>query len=79
MSRENKNNRSIRKENDSRFLWMVILTLVVAGGALIGLIYGFVGFLTALPFLLIGALLIFIPWLLFKGIDRFLDWLDQRE
>lgn len=75
----NRSSRSIRKTNDQRFLWMVILTLVVVGGGLIGFIYGFIGLLTALPFLLIGAALILIPWILFKGLDWFMEWLENRE
>ncbi len=54
--------REIRKNDNRSFLILVIFTLVVVGGVLIGLIYGGTAVLTALPFLLGGALLILLPW-----------------
>lgn len=58
---------------------MAILTLIIAGSLLSGLVYGWGAILTALPFLLIGGLLILVPWLFMRGLDYFMDWLETRE
>ena len=71
--RPHTNARQIRKENDRKFLLMVILTLVVVGGGLIALIFGPLALLTALPFLLFGAALIFIPWLVLVGMEKLVE------
>ncbi|MCP4421043.1 MAG: hypothetical protein GY805_30905 [Chloroflexi bacterium] len=68
--------REIRKNNNRSFLIMVIFTLVVVGSVLIGLIYGWLAILTALPFLLGGALLILLPWGLLTLIEK---WREQME
>ena len=52
----------IRKENDRKFLYMAILTLILLGGGLIAFIWGPGALLTSFPFLLIGALLIALPY-----------------
>ena len=67
------NNRNLRAETDRKMLWMVVLTLVVFGGALIGLIYGVAAIITALPFLLAGAFAIGILYIILKGIEFLLD------
>ncbi len=67
--------REIRKGNDRFTLIMVLFTLVVVGSLLIGLIYGWLAILTALPFLLGGALLIFVPWGLLLLIEKWRDGL----
>jgi len=71
-SNKPQNNRKLREETDRKMLWMVVLTLVVFGGVLIGLIYGVTAIMTALPFLLLGALAIGILFLIMKGIDYLL-------
>lgn len=58
---------------------MVILTLVVVGGGLIALIFGPVALLTALPFLLGGALLILLPWGLLTAVQKWRDHMEQAE
>lgn len=67
------NNRQIRKENDRKFLVMVIFTLVGGGGGLIALIFGPMALLTALPFLLAGAGLILVPWLVLAGLEKLME------
>ena len=67
------NSRQIRKQNDRKYLLMAVFTLVVMGGGLIGLIYGWVGLLTALPFLLLGAGLIVLPWLVLVGLEKLVE------
>ena len=66
------NNRKLREETDRKMLWMVVLTLVVFGGIVVGLIYGTMAFVAALPFLLLGALAIGILYLILSGIDYLL-------
>ena len=67
------NNRRIRKENDRKFLYMAIFTLVVFGGGLIALIFGPLALLTSLPFLLVGAGLILIPWFILVGLEKLVE------
>ena len=67
------NSRQIRKQNDRKYLLMVVFTLVVLGGGLISLVYGWVGLLTALPFLLLGASLILLPWLVLVGLEKLVE------
>ncbi len=74
-TRDDLSSRQIRKENDRLTLIMVIFTLVVVGSLLIGLIYGWLAILTALPFLLGGALLIFVPWGVLILIEKWRDGL----
>ena len=71
--REDLSSREIRKDNDRFTLMMVIFTLVVVGSLLIGLIYGWLAILTALPFLLGGAFLIFVPWGVLVLIEKWRD------
>lgn len=70
------NLRRLRRDKDRRLLVLVILTLVVAGGGLIGVILGPEALLTALPCLLGGALLILLPWLLLTVVEK---WRDRME
>jgi hypothetical protein len=65
-----------RREDDRSYLWMVIFTLVVVGGGLIALIWGPTALLTALPCLLGGAGLIFIPWGLLTAVEK---WRNRIE
>ena len=76
---KHKNAQSIRRDNNRRNLWMAVLTLVVGGSLLSGLVYGWQAILSSIPFLLIGALLILVPWLVMQGIGKFLDWMDSEE
>ena len=68
--------RRFRRERDRGLLILVILTLVVVGGGLIGLILGLEALLTALPCLLGGVLLILVPWLLLTSVEK---WRDRME
>jgi len=76
LERDDLSAREIRKNNDRFTLVMVLFTLVVVGSLLIGLIYGWLAILTALPFLLGGAFLIFVPWGLLVLIEK---WRDSLE
>lgn len=68
--------RTIRQENDRLFLWLVIGGLIIGGGGTIALVYGASSLLTALPCLLGGAALIFIPW----GVLAFMErWQKRRN
>ncbi len=70
------NLRKHQKEDDKRMLYVVIFTLVVVGGGLIGLIFGWEALLTAIPCLLGGALLILIPWGLLTLAEKWRDRMD---
>ncbi|HFQ93814.1 MAG TPA: hypothetical protein ENK32_07385 [Anaerolineae bacterium] len=73
------NPRRYQQANDRKFLIMVILTLVVVGGGLITLIFGPMALLTALPFLLGGAVLILLPWGLLTAVQKWRDHMEQAE
>ena len=70
------NLRRLRRTRDRQLLILVILTLVVAGGSLIGAILGLEALLTALPCLLGGVLLILVPWLLLTSVET---WRDRMQ
>ncbi len=70
------NMRRNRQETDKRLLVLVIFMLVVVGGALIGLIFGWEAVVTAVPCLLGGALLILVPWGLLTLAEKWRDRLD---
>ncbi len=65
--------RRLRKQNERRILVVVLLTLVVVGGGLIGLFFGPVAMLAALPCLLSGTGAILGLWLFFAMIERWLN------
>jgi len=60
----------LRQRNELRLLITAIVVLVVVGGGLIGLIFGWGQLLTALPCLLAGAGLLAGLYLLFVGLER---------
>ncbi|HUS70361.1 MAG TPA: hypothetical protein VM075_06275 [Anaerolineae bacterium] len=62
--------RRLRQRNELRLLITAIVVLVVVGGGLIGLIFGWGQLLTALPCLLAGAGLLAGLYLLFVGLER---------
>ena len=65
------NLRKMRQRNDRAFLFLVLFSLVVVGGALIWAIYGNAAILTALPCLLFGALAIAIPYGMLVLLERY--------
>ncbi len=78
-NRAHKTANSIRKDADRRNMWMAVLTLVAGGSIMSGIFFGWQAFFSSLPFLLIGAALILLPWIFFRGLDIFMDWLDDEE
>jgi amino acid transporter len=62
--------RGLRKRNELWLLVAVIVVLVVVGGGLIGLIFGFSQVLTALPCLLAGAAIIAALYFVFVVLER---------
>ena len=62
--------RGLRQRNELWLLLAAIVLLVVVGGVLIGLVFGFNQLLTALPCLLAGAGLIAGLYFLFVGLER---------
>ena len=73
------NPRRQREQENRRYLWLVLLTLVVVGGGLIGLIYGRTVLLTAVPCLLGGAALILIPWWALTLLEKWRNWMEREE
>lgn len=71
--------RRYRKESDRRFLMLVVFTLVIVGGGLIGFILGPEALITALPCLLVGAGLIVVPWLLLTAVEKWRQRMEQAD
>ncbi|RLC73016.1 MAG: hypothetical protein DRI52_02580 [Chloroflexi bacterium] len=65
--------RRLRKQTERRLLIASILLLVIVGGGLIGLIFGPVEMLAALPCLLSGAGAILGLYLLLVVIERWIN------
>lgn len=66
----------MKGRDEKRLLLLVIFTLVVVGGGLIGLIFGWEAAVTAVPCLLGGAFLIFVPWGLLTLAEK---WRNRLE
>ena len=63
-------------DKERPYLVLTIVTLVIVGGAIIGLVYGMEALITALPILLFGALMISSLWLLITAVAR---WRARSE
>lgn len=70
------NTRRNKQESDRKYLYLVIFTLVVVGGFLIGIIFGVESLLTALPCLIAGAAMIVMPWLVLAVLQKWRDRMD---
>lgn len=79
MSRRPTNMRKYRAESDRKFLIAAIVTLVVVGGGLTAVIFGWRTLFTAIPCLLGGALLILVPWFLLSGLETWRDRMERRD
>jgi hypothetical protein len=72
MSERRKN--SSNKNDDRHYLWIIISFLIVVGAGVIYLVYGASALILAIPVLLIGALLLLLPFYLIQ----FLGWLVKK-
>lgn len=63
-------------DKDRPYLALTLGTLVIGGGVIIGLVYGVTALLTALPFLLFGALMITILWFVVSAVS---GWREKSE
>lgn len=73
------NTREIRKKNNRSMFWMVIGTLIFVGGGVTAVVYGPTALLGVLPILLIGVGLIALPYLVLKGLEIWLHWVEEKE
>ncbi len=62
--------RNYRRQTERRLLWAVIFVLIVVGGGLVGVVYGWSAVVTALLCLVPGALLILALWALLSWVER---------
>lgn len=65
-----------RRDQDRVYLALTIGTLLFVGGGIIAVVYGPAALLTALPFLLLGALLIAVLWIAASAITT---WRQKQE
>lgn len=72
------NPRRDREQSNRTYLILVIFTLVVVGGGLTAVIFGWETLLTSLPCLLGGAVLILVPWFLLTGLEKWRDRMERR-
>jgi len=70
------NLREQRKQTERRYLAMVLLVLLVVGGLIIGLVYGWRSIPSALLCLVPGAILVLLLFLFWRGIDA---WLHKND
>ncbi|MGC9358008.1 MAG: hypothetical protein ACP5GX_09080 [Anaerolineae bacterium] len=70
MGKKPTNMREYRKRTERNLLIAVVLVLIIAGGAAVGIFYGWEAVLSALVCLIPGAILIVALWLLLTGVDR---------
>lgn len=68
-----------KRATDSTFLRLVLLTLVLGGGAAVAVAFGPGALLTALPILLLGAALILVPWFLLSVLGRWRARIEREE
>jgi hypothetical protein len=66
--------RAVRRRSERALVVGVVVVLLVIGGLLIGLLYGWPALFTGLLCLVPGAAVFVAIWLLL----RFLEWLSQR-
>ncbi len=62
--------RKYRRQTDHRLLVAVVLVFVVAGLGLIGLIYGPLAVLTATPFIVVGAAVIVVLFVILAIVEK---------
>ena len=73
------NTREIRRQTNRRMTWMVLLTLLGVGGGVTMLVYGPAALLGVMPVLLFGVALIALPYLVLKGLEKWLRWYENRH
>ncbi len=69
------NVRADKRATERRYVWLVVGMLVLGGSVVIGLVYGGLAVLTAVPFLLGGALLLLGTYFLLTRLEK---WLERR-
>jgi hypothetical protein len=62
--------RAYRRQSDRRLLYAVVVALVAGGLGLIGLIYGWPAMLTAMPCLVMGAVIIALIYFILALLER---------
>ena len=70
-----KKEREFRPANeDKHYLWIIILFLIVVGSGVIYLVFGWQSLILAIPVLILGAILLLLPFYLIQ----FLGWLANK-
>lgn len=69
------NVRAEKRTAERRYVWLVVGIMTFGGCTVIGLIYGWLAVLTAVPFLLGGALLLLGTYFLLTRLEK---WLERR-
>ena len=64
------NMRRWRTQSERRLVWLVFLSLLLIGGGVTGLVYGWQALLTALPCLAAGGAGLLLAYLLLVGIEK---------
>lgn len=69
------NVRAQKRATERRYVWLVVGMLVLGGSIVIGLVYGGLAVLTAVPCLLGGAILLLGTYFLLTRLEK---WLENR-
>ncbi len=68
-----------KKQEDRLYLWIIIGFLIIVGSLVIFLIYGTSALILAVPVLVLGALLLILPFSLLDGLEWLVKKLRERE
>ncbi len=62
--------RAYRRRNERNLVIAVVISFLVLGSIVIGLVYGWMALLTGFLILLPGVVIFILLWLLLKGLER---------
>jgi len=62
--------RAYRRRNERNLVIAVVVSFLVLGSIVIGLVYGWMSLLTGFLILLPGVVIFILLWLLLKGLER---------
>jgi hypothetical protein len=62
--------RAYRRRSERNLVIAVVVSFLIVGSIIIGLVYGWVSLITGFLFLLPGVAIFVLLWLLLKGLER---------
>ena len=62
--------RAFRRRSEKNLVIAVVITFLIVGSIIIGLVYGWMSLITGFMFLLPGVAIFVLLWLLLQGLER---------